>query len=245
MLAALCAMQIGYSVYVGGDAWEWMRYANRYVTPIVPLLFIVIALGIDALVRAAPRMPKLTPVVLSVCLCFLWTAKISGTHYRLWLNNNCHHIYDDLAWMELGVWLSNNTREDATLGVFCAGSIPYFAHRTAIDFLGKMDRTIAKSEPRVALYTGQTRESRFYPGHNKWDYDYSIGKLQPDFIVQLWRVVTPKDIEKQLIGWGYLQIGDEMFVKNTSMPKINFAAFNARPEKPKDLLEQLSDTLKK
>jgi hypothetical protein len=26
----------------------------------------------------------------------------------------------------------------------------------------------------------------FRPGHMKWDYDYSIGKLRPDAIVQLW-----------------------------------------------------------
>jgi hypothetical protein len=26
----------------------------------------------------------------------------------------------------------------------------------------------------------------FYPGHNKWDYAYSIGELHPDVVAQLW-----------------------------------------------------------
>ncbi len=30
------------------------------------------------------------------------------------------------------------------------------------------------------------RLTNFRPGHSKWDYDYSIGELKPDLIVQLW-----------------------------------------------------------
>ena len=27
----------------------------------------------------------------------------------------------------------------------------------------------------------------FYPGHLKYDYGYSIGKLKPDIVLQLWK----------------------------------------------------------
>ena len=32
MLFALVMAQVAYGVYVGGDAWEWMEYANRYLS---------------------------------------------------------------------------------------------------------------------------------------------------------------------------------------------------------------------
>ena len=39
LLIIVPAALLAYAVYVGGDAWEWMPYTNRYVTPAVVLLF--------------------------------------------------------------------------------------------------------------------------------------------------------------------------------------------------------------
>ena len=45
-LPVLCATAVGaYGVYVGGDAWEGMRHANRYLTPALVLLLCVSAPG--------------------------------------------------------------------------------------------------------------------------------------------------------------------------------------------------------
>lgn len=35
--------QCVYSVYVGGDAWEWMHFSNRYIAIAVPALFVVVS----------------------------------------------------------------------------------------------------------------------------------------------------------------------------------------------------------
>jgi hypothetical protein len=54
-----------------------------------------------------------------------------------------------------------------------AGTFPYY--RPDIDFidpLGKMDSRIAKSKPRCA----------FYPGHTKWDWDYTLSRYEPDYV---------------------------------------------------------------
>src|SRR5690606_10456392 len=40
LLGAVCAAQIAYATYVGGDAWEWMLYANRYTCVGVPALVV-------------------------------------------------------------------------------------------------------------------------------------------------------------------------------------------------------------
>ena len=49
LLAALAAANVAYSVYVGGDVWDWMKYANRFATVGLPALLMLMAAGLDAL----------------------------------------------------------------------------------------------------------------------------------------------------------------------------------------------------
>jgi hypothetical protein len=49
---SLAAVAAAYCVVVGGDAWEWMRYADRYVTPAIVLAGCVAAIGaVDVIER--------------------------------------------------------------------------------------------------------------------------------------------------------------------------------------------------
>ena len=43
LLFGMFLAQAVYSVYVGGDAWEWMHFSNRYITIAVPALFVVVS----------------------------------------------------------------------------------------------------------------------------------------------------------------------------------------------------------
>jgi len=54
----------------------------------------------------------------------------------------------------------------------------------------------------------------FYPGHMKWDYDYSIGTLKPDVVVELYRP-TPDDVQRELDpSYSYVPIdGQLMFLR--------------------------------
>jgi hypothetical protein len=52
LLTGIFSGQVAYSAVVGGDVWEWMHIANRFVAPAMPLLFILAALGITAIVNA-------------------------------------------------------------------------------------------------------------------------------------------------------------------------------------------------
>ena len=66
-----------------------------------------------------------------------------------------------------------------------AGTEPYFLpDRYFIDILGKADKVIAREPIKAPVSLAGIADVR--PGHMKWDYAYSIGKLQPDVIVQLW-----------------------------------------------------------
>ena len=80
--------------------------------------------------------------------------------------------------------LNDILREDATVGVFWAGTIPYYVDNAAIDFLGKSDRYIANLPPDMsgaAGFFGMTS----VPGHNKYDLTYSIVSLRPTYIPKL------------------------------------------------------------
>jgi hypothetical protein len=57
--------------------------------------------------------------------------------------------------------------------------------------LGKNDATIAREPMHLDPKGG------FYPGHMKWDYDYSIGTLKPDVVVELFRP-TREEIQRDI-----------------------------------------------
>ena len=50
LLGTLFVAQIGYATYVGGDAWEWMLYANRYMCIGMPALIVLVAVLLSRLV---------------------------------------------------------------------------------------------------------------------------------------------------------------------------------------------------
>ena len=55
LLAGVVASALLYTLYVGGDAWEEFQFADRYLTPSVPLLFILAAIGLRRLLTVATR----------------------------------------------------------------------------------------------------------------------------------------------------------------------------------------------
>jgi hypothetical protein len=58
LLVILAGASTTYSVWVGGDAWEWMRYANRYLTPAVVLTSCLAAIGTWDLAERLRRRPR-------------------------------------------------------------------------------------------------------------------------------------------------------------------------------------------
>lgn len=73
------------------------------------------------------------------------------------------------------------TTEDASVGVFHAGIIPYYTSRYAIDFLGKNDPYIAGLPVDLQagpMWYGMTS----VPGHNKYDLNYSIRQRRPTYV---------------------------------------------------------------
>ena len=89
--------------------------------------------------------------------------------------------------------MRDTTEADARVATIWAGVPAYYSNRTMLDLLGKNDTFIATSAPH----------GEFFPGHNKWDYDYSIGKLQPDVVFQTFDRGLEKDLYQRITNWGY------------------------------------------
>jgi hypothetical protein len=191
-------VQIAYSVYVGGDAWEYWGGSNRYISIAMPGFFILLAYGLFRLAEHAVRALGQQPVGMAGVE---WMTSSMFALLIAYSVLSVNSIYGPGALAELllihsgngdensteteqALFLRTITTADATMAVTRAGTIPYFSERPGIDLLGKTDRFIAHEDARRSA--GWRRFVEFRPGHMKFDYDHSVGRERPDVIVQLW-----------------------------------------------------------
>ncbi len=202
MLLAIPMAQVLYNIYVGGDAWERLGFANRYLTIAMPSIILLLAFTTDKLYfsekpknNLSPRSwssTNILPKILAVVTVFF---ALNGLPYEtsvlgMSLVKPLYVDYD-IQKIREALWLKGNTKPDATIAVYSAGTLPYFAHRPTIDILGKSDKYISKlpmrlpndNQPAVNPWSNWRL---FWPGHMKYDYNYSIGQLQPDVVQGLW-----------------------------------------------------------
>jgi len=175
------AAVIGYQIWTGGDPWPYWRM----LSPVMPLIFILFVhdiLLIAAVLsnRAVTQSPIF--IVLFIILSGLFQTNLFFSLEIVFLKKpyqtvaNQTNINDAIA-------LSHLTTAEATLGVFWAGSIPYYTGRVSADFLGKTDKHIAQLNPDLSepAWHGM----RGVPGHNKYDLNYSIKLKQPTYVQTL------------------------------------------------------------
>lgn len=185
MLVVLFVSATVYQVWVGGDPWPYWRI----MTPYVPLLLIAAGHGVlavlwrfrqlvarPAFIDALPRFAALLATAAIAASLSLaddrFTGEMVGTKQPYFARENRRNV-------ALGLELSRILEPKATIGVLYAGSIPYYAGTRAVDFLGKMDKYIARlpADPRRGF-----NGLKSVPGHNKYDLRYSIRKLLPDYV---------------------------------------------------------------
>lgn len=192
------AVQMLYSVWVGGDAWEYWGGSNRYISIAMPGFFVMLSyallfttrslLGVLAPDLQRPRTDALVFAVL-IILAVVSGNSISGpgTWAEVLLIRAPLHTGpgdENHQEVEEALRLQTVTTADATVAVTRAGTIPYFSDRRGLDLLGKNDRHVAREMSRVTPGFRHFRE--FRPGHTKFDYRYSIEQQAPDVVLQLW-----------------------------------------------------------
>jgi hypothetical protein len=193
LLAALFAGQALYSMFAGGDSWEWMDFSNRFLTVAMPGMFVLAGAAIDSLARRfAPGFLRRAALAAGTVVL---TVLLNGAPVRIWLDEGAFHVSDDARMVRFARELRACTKPDATIAVVWAGTVPYHVDRKCIDLLGKNDRVIARLDA----------VGRFQPGHDKWSARHSIGALEPDVIAQtslvwqepgFWPLVHEKGYER-------------------------------------------------
>jgi hypothetical protein len=157
----------------------------------MPLVFIVIGIGIHNLVARIRehwefrfREPILSAAMVTIAL-LVWLSLISAHLHQSLLLVRPIQTDKNEDMVRQALMVRQITDSEATIAVVWAGAIPYFAERETIDLLGKNDAKIAREKMRFDPSL-LSRSFGFWPGHLKWDYDYSIGQLQPDLVLQVW-----------------------------------------------------------
>lgn len=209
LLLAMFAIQCAYSIYVGGDYAEPLNRpevdaANRFITQGMPSIFILFGLTLDEFVHSLaisrPTLDQKSPYVkktvrLGVIMGVAVLLLISGEPWFKWGIYNAPLWQADIARAKAGVHIKEHTEENLVLAAHAAGQIPYYAERATVDLYGKSDPVVAKGPPATT----------FRPGHNKWDYEYSIMTLNPDLIVDGWDDLIEFLDDKE--GWYRLDNG--------------------------------------
>jgi len=201
-LAGLFLAVAAYSIYVGGDfAEDAVGGANRFVVLGVPALFVLVGVVCSEIMEPF-TLDARRAVVVATCVaaCITWAG--DDSRYKRWVLADAHMTETDIPLARLGLALRDRTGPAAVIAAHSAGQIGFFSRRTIVDLLGKSDRRIAHGPPA----------GPFIPGHNKWNYAYSIGELQPDVIAD-----ADMDAVRFLAGHPeYERLADTLWVRRNS-----------------------------
>lgn len=178
-LGAVPLIAIVYQVYVGGDPFlVW-----RQLTPAFVAIAALCGCGISAAAYAGhrrwpDRVSGVTAVVAAAALAFItsvdarFATQIVGRIVPYNVQRTHDQVRRALAWKQIA-------GPNATALLFNAGTLPYFWDGKAYDALGKMDTAIARFDPDLSVaWDGM----QGVPGHAKFDLNYSLATLKPDYI---------------------------------------------------------------
>jgi hypothetical protein len=179
-LVTVFLIYAAYIAYLGGDV---LRH-YRFFLPVLPLVMVLAFVGIQRLHPAV----RLTLVVLG-----LVSTPLIAFNYADYLR----YDKDDAGNVRMGLLIKQNTPVTARVADIWAGTTFYYSERYAIDLLGKSDSHIAHL-PVVS--NGRM------PGHNKFDFDYSLGVLKPDLVIADFKLpVTEDSMRKTSVGdWAFV-----------------------------------------
>ncbi len=164
-----------YLVWVGGDVFS----LSRFWTPIIPMLAVCTVLGLcrwQAELSHSRTQPRTNAAWqkagVGVVAALLGLQLLTGPlriHTAV-KDNKGGAVEGVLYAAALG---RSHLAPGTTIGVFLAGTTPYFMpHVMFHDFLGKCDTHISHSPAHWGP-----------PGHNKWDFAYSLNVVQPRYLI--------------------------------------------------------------
>jgi hypothetical protein len=254
ILVLIFLAQVAYSIYVGGDSWEHRGGSNRFISLGMPCLFLLFSMAcfhwydwlLNLIHRNRPGNEKRSHTLISgglalfvVLSILMWNRMVDNGNPISNLSNPAENSLRYFLLLEPSVFISGSERSTkdglviqeltepgATVGMIAAGNTCYFSHRECIDLFGKSDPVIAHAGIQVPF---DASWQVLRPGHVKFNYQYSIGQLKPDIVVELVRSTVN-------LGLPYLENyaapvinGHIMYFKNDS-PFINWKLLEEKRE---------------
>jgi hypothetical protein len=148
--------------YIGGDGWEQIPFLNRFLTSILPVCIILIILIFKE-------------IFIQRKIIFIFTLFLMlNTSYAIKIIG--YDSYNDKKYSYIGYKIGKEFGDKVTILNYWYGQPSYYSSlfgAKSIDGLGKIDPIVAKSQPKL----------KFWPGHDRWNHDHSIGILKPDLII--------------------------------------------------------------
>jgi len=242
-LATVIVLQMLYSIYVGGDAWEEWGGSNRYIAFVMPQFFILFAYGINLIKKSFFKnettlseiqknsfkyktydfIRRRNFIALLLFAFFQFNNSVSFNMRGFLFIDLPPHVENIKNMVERALLIKRITTSDARIAVTWAGAIPYFSERYTVDILGKTDKTIARLKMRRDR--GLKKYTQFVPGHMKFDYEYSLGELKPDAVLQFWGDL--KEPEPYILGtYTKLVVGDKFYYLRNGSKKVRWDDFS-------------------
>lgn len=187
--ALLVLAYLAYSVWVGADAWEPPEHdirANRFVTFVLPLVFVVLGDLLNRLIGAWPPARRraaatAATAALLVAANGLWPSAEEPDRWRTYLHAEPREEVGSHALVLSRLReLQKLVAPGARVVTYWAGVPAFFADYRLIDAYGYNDPHLARQPVR----DGTTWET-YVPGHSKGDPMYLLS-LRPDAFFQFW-----------------------------------------------------------
>jgi hypothetical protein len=179
LLLAAAAALLAYQVWIGGDINDYWRFLCGAAVLLGPLA----VPGARAWAgRLAPRAPARAAVVATVVAVAV-ALVLPGLAFvrEQALVDEAKGVPENRDSVNMALMLRGLLEPDATIAVFWAGAIPYYAPFRAIDLLGKNDARTAGLAPDLSGAVSWSR-MKSVPGHNKYDLSYAVLRLRPTFL---------------------------------------------------------------
>jgi len=211
---AVFAVFAAYEVWVGGDAWEDIGLrADRFLSFVMPLLFVVLNAGLNAALAARMRRRFGAAATATAVTAVLWllanglaSPASARWNWRLMAGVERPPLVDrhgEVLWQLVS--FRSLVPAQATVGTAWAGIPAFFTDYRMVDVLGYNDRYLAhRPSPRPLV---PERWWELIPGHTKWDVRYELEQVRPDAFFQIWGVRTLGRVETVMKSYGYRKLG--------------------------------------
>ena len=221
---AIVLLYFAYNIYIGGDAWENGVAANRFIAPVMPLVFVLLNYLFNKAVACwqENRSEKIddrtvfyahagfTVIVLYFFLGFWGNDESEKIWRKLVIADRPFCVGADNRIVAGAKSLTRYVKPGSVIAVQWAGTTGFFTDYKLVDVLGYSEKRIAR---KIGQPFALDDAIHFRPGHTKFDPVYVMRNYKPDAI---FRADKMYGVAKKA---GYRQVTQHIWVNPAALRK--------------------------